>query len=78
MRGWPGVMSSEGLLGIPREQESGIIVEQGDRLILQQLSERQTFERQVTYSVAAKLFDERHAVTGTLFPLYWVKCEATQ
>lgn len=78
MRSFPGVMSSEGMIGIPRSQESGIIVEQGDRLDFIQVSDSDTFERQVRYAVTAKLFDEPHALTGSQFSHYWVRVEATQ
>lgn len=57
--------STEGMLGIPFSQESGITVEQGDRLVIDG----------VRYEVVSRRAHHVHQLTGVPLGRYWVHVE---
>ncbi|OYN79981.1 hypothetical protein CG716_11020 [Mycolicibacterium sphagni] len=65
--GFAEVVSTEGMIGIPRAQDSGIIVEQHDRLVIDGVTHAVTGPRQ---------WDFPHQLTGTARARYWVQVEA--
>lgn len=63
VRGFPGVVSTEGQLGIPWEQASGIVVEQFDRVLI----------GDTLYAVVSKrLWTGDNVLTGSQPTYYWV------
>ena len=68
VRRFPGVVSTEGMLGIPYEQDSGITVQQHDRLLIDGELYAITGPRQFTHS---------NTLTGTPPTHYWVQATAS-
>ncbi|MDP7728482.1 MULTISPECIES: hypothetical protein [Mycobacterium] len=68
VRGFPGVTSTEGMIGIARFQESGITVQPDDLLAVQNRLYLITGPRQ---------WDFPNELTGTEFSYYWVQAENT-
>lgn len=68
---FPGVVSTEGQIGIPFEQDSGVLVQQGDFLAIDG----------VLYSVRGpRAWTEEHAFAGVedvVDDYYWVQVEAS-
>lgn len=68
VRGFPGVSSTEGLIGVARVQESGITVQPNDLIAVQDVLFLVTGPRQ---------WDFPNALTGTDFGYYWVEAQST-
>ncbi|ABE67637.1 head-to-tail stopper [Mycobacterium phage Wildcat] len=67
---FPGLVSTEGQVGIPFEQDSGILVQKADVLVI----------NNVAYTVVGpRQWDEDHTFAGTdvVDELYWVQVEAS-
>ncbi|ULN33612.1 hypothetical protein [Mycolicibacterium smegmatis] len=61
---FPGTVSTEGQIGIPFEQASGIVVEQHDRLLIDG----------TLYAVTSgRLWTGQNVLTGTIPSYYWVE-----
>lgn len=61
---FPGVMSTEGQLGIPWSQDSGIVVQQYDRLVMDGL----------WYAVtSSRLWTGDNVLTGSRSSYYWIE-----
>lgn len=68
VRHFPGVVSTEGQLGIPFEQNSGIVVQQHDRVLV----------GSTLYAVTSgRLWTHENTLTGTAPSHYWVDVEST-
>jgi hypothetical protein len=65
---FPGVVSTEGMIGIPYEQASGITVEQHDRLVIDDELFAITGPRQFTHT---------NTLTGTPPTHYWMEAESS-
>lgn len=65
---FPGTVSTEGQIGIPFDQESGVIVEQHDRLLVDS----------TLYAVVSdRLWVGENVLTQTLPSYYWVEIRST-
>ena len=65
---FPGTVSTEGQIGIPFEQESGVIVEQHDRLLIDG----------TLYAVTSdRLWTDPNSLTSTPASHYWVETTST-
>lgn len=78
-RYFPGVVSTEGQFGIPRVQQSGVIVRQGDYLQIVAgsivpglLPVTLQLDGSLWKVVSMRRWDMPSSLTGTLFPYYWV------
>ncbi|OBK69519.1 hypothetical protein A5653_12520 [Mycobacterium colombiense] len=68
VRNFPGTVSTEGQLGIPWAQESGVVVKQHDRLLIDS----------TLYAVVSdRLWTHENVLTGTVPSYYWVEIRST-
>jgi hypothetical protein len=68
VRHFPGVVSTEGMIGIPFAQDSGIVVQQNDRLLI---------DSEVYAVTGPRQWTQANTITGTAPSLYWVECRST-
>lgn len=68
VRNFPGVVSTEGQIGVPWQQDSGIVVQQHDRLVMDG----------VLYAVTSdRLWTGSNVLTGTQPSYYWVEVQSS-
>lgn len=65
---FPGTVSTEGQIGIPWAQESGVIVAQHDRLLI---------DSTLYAVVSERLWVGENVLTGSASSYYWVEVQAT-
>lgn len=65
---FPGIVSTEGMIGVPFAQDSGITLEKGDYLDIGDDIYQVTGPRQWT---------QANTITGTQPRLYWVECQSS-
>ena len=67
-RNFPGVVDTTGQIGIPWAQESGIVVQQHDRLLI---------ESTVYAVVSDRLWTGKNELTGSQPSYYWVEIRSS-
>lgn len=65
---FPGVVSTEGQIGVPWQQDSGIVVQQRDRLVMDGVLHAVTSDR---------LWTGCNVLTGTQPSYYWVEVQSS-
>lgn len=68
VRNFWGTVSTEGLIGIPFDQESGVVVEQHDRLVV---------DGHLYAVISDRLWTGENTLTGTTPSHYWVEARST-
>ncbi|MCV7373132.1 hypothetical protein H5P33_10455 [Mycolicibacterium arabiense] len=68
VRNFPGTVSTEGQIGIPFDQESEVVVQQHDRLLI----------GSTLYAVVSdRLWTDVNVLTGSQPSYYWVEIRST-
>lgn len=65
---FPGNVSTEGQLGIPWDQDSGVVVEHGDRIVIDDTKYRVD---------SGRLHTGENVLTGNRMSYYWVEITGT-